>query len=104
MRQSINVYQFRDAFHAMGRSNQFSYEALGAIFEYLEECDPDTELDVIAVCCDFAESSIEDFINEYSIDTDGVDPDDIADTVQEFLMDQSGFVSLTPSGFVYLQF
>ena len=38
--------QFRDAFHRANRGTQFSYEALGLLFDYFEECDPDMELDV----------------------------------------------------------
>ncbi len=56
---SINVYQFRDAFHNMGRKDQFSYNALGALFDYLEQLEEDCgepiELDVIALCCEYAE-------------------------------------------------
>ena len=35
--QSINnVYQFREAFRLAGRSDQFSYEGLEVLFDYLE--------------------------------------------------------------------
>lgn len=59
MHQSINVYAFRDAFRSAGRGEQFSYEGLGALFEYLEELEESIgepyELDVISLCCDFSE-------------------------------------------------
>ncbi len=59
MKQSINFYQFQDAFERMGRGTQFSYEALDALFLYLqhfEEClKEETELDVVALCCEYQE-------------------------------------------------
>lgn len=68
MYQSINVYNFRDAFHNMGRGEQFSYEGLEVLFDGLEQYEADTgesvELDVIGLCCDFSESS-QDEIKEY---------------------------------------
>ena len=61
MHQSINEYQFRDAFHNMDRGDQFSYEGLGLLFNWLEQYEVDTgepvDLDVIALCCDFSEDS-----------------------------------------------
>lgn len=58
MKQTINIHQFRDAFQAQ-RPNQFSYSALSALFDYLEELEKDLgyeiELDVIALCCDWSE-------------------------------------------------
>ena len=61
MIQTINVSDFRAAFHSMGRKDQFSYEGLGALFDYLEEFDGGSyELDVIALCCDYSEDSPED--------------------------------------------
>ena len=60
MKQTVNIYQFRDAFQAQ-RPNQFSYSALSALFDYLEELERDTgeeiELDVISLCCEWSEYS-----------------------------------------------
>lgn len=56
MKQTINFHDFVDAFNRMGRSEQFSYSALKALFEYLEDIfDGDYELDVIALCCEWVE-------------------------------------------------
>jgi len=73
MKQAINLSQFRDAFHNMGRGEQFSYPALGALFEYLEQMESDTgaetELDGIALCCDFVEfDNLADFQTQYNAD------------------------------------
>ena len=59
MKQTINSSDFVDAFRTYGRQNQFSYDGLCALFEYLEEMEDgmgeEMELDVIALCCDFSE-------------------------------------------------
>jgi hypothetical protein len=58
MKQSINFSQFCDAFQAV-RPENFSYDGLNALYEWIEElddsCGTDTELDVIALCCEFSE-------------------------------------------------
>ena len=59
MKKTINEDQFVQAFKDYGRENQFSREALKALFEYIEGLEEDTgeetELDVIALCCEFTE-------------------------------------------------
>lgn len=78
--QRLNFSDFCRAFEDCGRGDQFSTDALRMIFDYLAE--DDSELDVIAICCDFVESSIE----ELAIDL-CMEPDDVRDH-----MDQSTFV------------
>ena len=64
---------FRDAFHRMGRGDQFSYDGLGYLFDYCEEIDENTELDVIALCCDYTEcGNLEEFKEQYDADVDDV--------------------------------
>jgi len=60
----ISVEQFRDSFKRMGREDGWTYEGLGALYEWLEENFPDNELDVIALCCDFSEYESLDKYNE----------------------------------------
>lgn len=59
MRQEITKCQFSDAFHAMGRESNFSYEGRDALYDYFveleEDCGMDVDLDVIAICCEFSE-------------------------------------------------
>lgn len=111
MKTSVNFSQFCDAFYNMGRADQFSYEAKRALFDFIEEmddqCGTETELDVIALCCEYAESSIEDLINDYNIDVTEAegDEDEIHSLVSEYLNDHTMVVSSLDSGsFVYTQF
>ena len=59
--KTLNVHDFRQAFIDYNRGEQFTYNALTALFEWLEELAEDTgtpyELDVIALCCEFTEYS-----------------------------------------------
>jgi len=59
MKTTVNKSDFRDAFRDHDRQDQFSYDALGALFGYLEDYEDNTgelvDLDVIALCCDFSE-------------------------------------------------
>jgi len=69
MKKTVYFNDFYDAFQAK-RSNNFSYEGLQALFDYLEQyeqdCGQELELDVIAICCDFAEyDSIDEFKYNY---------------------------------------
>jgi len=71
MINTINKYEFSDAFQKMGRQNQFSYEGLDALFDYLEMLEDDIgepiELDVIAICCEYSEyDNLEDLKEDYS--------------------------------------
>jgi len=60
MKQTINFSDFYDAFQAI-RPDNFSYDGLRALYNWLEDYADDTgedyELDVIALCCDFCEYS-----------------------------------------------
>ena len=56
---TIDQCLFRQTFHNYGRGDQFSYEGLNALFDYLEQLSEDMganiELDVIGLCCEFTE-------------------------------------------------
>ena len=104
MKQTINLYAFRNAFYKMGRKDSFSWEGLEVLFNYIEELEMATgeeiELDVISLCGDFVESIIEDLIREYDIDLSDCDTDDeeaIRETVMEY-MEQNTIVCGVTSG------
>jgi hypothetical protein len=59
-----------DAFQKMGRGDQFSYEGLIALFDYLEILEDDIgepiELDVISLCCEYSEyENLKEFQDDY---------------------------------------
>ena len=75
MKQTIDSNDFTRAFFDMNRQHNFSYEGLALLFDYLEECDPDMELDVVAICCDYSEDSPEDIVESYGIEYDTDEPE-----------------------------
>jgi hypothetical protein len=99
--------QFRDQFRQCGRANQFSYEALGLLFEYLNDCGSDIELDVVAICCEFSEESWQDIASYYSIRGFDAceDEDSQMAAVRSYLEDNTSIVGETSTGsFVFVQF
>lgn len=54
MIMTLNVYKFRDLLNRV-RPQQFTYEALGELFEYYEELDEGMEFDPVAICCEWSE-------------------------------------------------
>lgn len=59
MYTTVSFDDFANAFERKGRADQFSRAALRALFDYLEQMEEETgeqiELDVIALCCEYAE-------------------------------------------------
>ena len=110
MKQSItSVYQFRDAFREANRESQFSYDGLEVLFDYLEQLEQDTgeeiELDVIALCCDYAEEEASTLAAFYNIPLDDLEGDEIVETVLAELNNATSVCGVTDSGtIVYKQF
>lgn len=98
--------QFREEFAACGRKDQFSYEALGLIFDYIEENDPDYELDVIAICCEYSEDTWGSIADAYGIEIDeNESEDEQLQQVKDFLEGETVLIGETSNGsIVYIQF
>lgn len=106
MKTTINESEFRQAFSNYNRADNFSYEALGLIFDYLEQLEEDTgeeiELDVIAICCEYAEADAQTIADYYNIDLE--DDEEIEEAVMDYLNDNTQVIGQTPTGIVYAQF
>jgi hypothetical protein len=102
--QTVNLYSFRDAFIRAGRGDQFSYDGLGFIYDYLEESGQDAELDVVAICCDFQESDWQSIASEYGIDLTDCDEEESIDTVREYLETVTVVIGESDGSFVYATF
>ena len=80
MKQTINFSAFCDAFHAFKRYDQFGYTALQILFDYLEDMEQDTsveiELNVISLCCDYSVDSVADIALNYDIDLSECEDDE----------------------------
>ena len=95
MKITINMYEFERAFINMDRGEQFSYNGLKALYEYLEEYEEDTgtevELDVIALCCEYAEyDSLKEFQADYGEKYESIE--DISDATALIPIDNNSFI------------
>lgn len=107
MFKTINIYEFRSEFKSMGRGDEFSFDGLTILFDYLtdyEFCGEPYELDVIALCCDFDEATPREIAESYSIDIDGLNDAEVMKAVIDYLSDESVLVGSTDTTIVYQQF
>ena len=92
--KEIGENEFRDAFRSyvlnsvqLSRGDQFSYEALTALYEHLDclafNIGEPIELDVIALCCEWSEyDSIAEVRDAYEL-LEGVADVDVFETLQD---------------------
>ena len=111
MKQTVYFSDFTAAFHRADRGNQFTYDGLRVLFEYIEEyeesCGEEVELDVIALCCEYSEECADDIIGNYCLEDDTADmsDDEKRDFVRDYLSERTMLCGETSAGdFVYLQF
>ena len=96
MKQTVYLSDFRQAFKDMNRQEQFSYDGLEALFNWLEDDDfNEYELDVIALCCDYSEATLEEIANDHCISETAV----IA-----YLENNTWFEKLPNGSFLYQNF
>ena len=97
MKQTVNLYEFREAFRAI-RPDNFSYEGLDILFEYLEQLGEDIgeeiELDVIAICCDYSEDDFQVVAEQFELDVPTYDVDPL-ESLCEKIRDKTGFAEYT---------
>lgn len=99
MKQTLNFTTFANTFQNSSRADQFSYEALELIFDYIEECDSDYEFDMIAICCEWAEEDAATLAQYYNFDS--AELDDVVKAMQ----DATQVAGTTAAGaIVYVQF
>lgn len=111
MKQTINASQFSDAFLRADHKENFSYAGLDSLFGYLESMEEDTgeemELDIIALCCEFAEySSMKEVREAYSTDIDEAQDEETKDKeTLEWLRDQTTVIEIeNGQGVIIAQF
>ena len=105
MKRTINLSDFRDAFQKMDRANQFSYEGLEWLFDHCEELERDLgedyELDVIALCCDFTQSTYEDINRDYNLNLNN---DNLHKGVIDYLEKNTSIVNYDDDTVLFQQF
>ena len=109
MKTTVCRYTFEQAFKQADRFEQFGYDGLSIMFDYVAEYEASTglevELDVIAICCEYTHDIFSDIADSYSIDLkDCEDDDDKMKVVREYLEENTQLCGETSNSFVYLQF
>jgi len=101
MKNTINLYDFRDAFMQI-RPDNFSYQGLEILFEWLEEYEESTgeeiDLDVIAICCEWSETTREEIIQYYDI------PEDERENLVEWLNERTIVAGETTESIIFMDF
>lgn len=97
MKTTVSFYDFEQAFRNCDRFENFGYEGLKVLFDYIENYEDDTgeeiELDVIALCCEYNRDDYMDIADNYNIDLDDCDDDEERiNTVREYLADHTALV------------
>jgi len=97
MKSTVLLSDFRDAFQI--RKENFTFEGLRALFNYLEETEEDTgeeiELDVIAICCDYTEyENLAEFQNDYNAE-EYKTIEDIEEQTQVIMINEEAFIIQT---------
>lgn len=94
MKQTLNKFTFCEAFETETRHDQFSYAAREALFDYFEQCEEDTEIelefDMIGICCEYTEyENFQALQKDYS----GIETmDDLEYRTQVIMIDDIRFV------------
>lgn len=73
MLKTMDRYDFIDAFRqSEERQNEYSYDALGALYDYLDEIEHNSDylFDMIAICCEWTEyETLEEAVKDYGYQT-----------------------------------
>ena len=91
--KTFNENDFINEFEVYNRMDNFRYKGLRILFNALDElaqdCGMNIEMDVIALCCEYSEDSIDDIIDNYDIDLSDESFDNKADLVANYLYDNT---------------
>ena len=98
MKQTVNFTKFEQAFKDYGRSDNFSHEGLIALFDYLEDLESasvlEMELDVIGICCEYSEyKDFADFQMAYGPDYESID--DVGNETTVIPINDESFIILS---------
>ena len=73
MKTTVSREEFVRAFDKADRSDNFSPLGRRKLFDYFEQLEEDLgediEFDVIAICCDYSEDTIENVLKEYNLES-----------------------------------
>ena len=112
MIQTLNKDQFRFQMNQI-RPDNFSYEGQGVLFDYFEQLEDDLgeqiEFDPIAICCEYAEMTMDEIFEAYPEVLELIDMDRPREStysiVVDYLNDNGSYCGDTTQGtFIFQQF
>ena len=99
MKTNMNRNAFIEAFKKSDEyNNQFSPEALNLIFDYLEEIDENMDFDMVIICCNYIESTLDDINNDYDKNFKSIS------SARKFLENHTNVIGVTGNSIVYDNF
>ena len=113
MKQYVSVDMFRDRFLSSDTyKNNFTYDGLAALFEYLEQYEEDTneeiDFDMVALACGYSEyESALDAVEQYNgavEENKDFDEEDKENASLAWLRDQTQVIEVDGGGVIIQQF
>ena len=106
MYQLISKSAFHDAFVKKDRKENFSYMGLIALYDYLTECEDDQgiELDVIAICTEYSESTFSEFASYYRIKIEDEDEEDLKQAIIRYIDRNGSWYQILNDSIIYSDF
>ena len=85
---TLNTNDFITLFDEFDRSENFSRRARHVLFEYLDNLSDDIgdiQVDIIAICCDWAEYSEDELLSEYGhmVEEEDTSAEELAELLQD---------------------
>lgn len=108
--QNCGFYDVQAAFERMNQQDNFSPAGLRVLFSYLEQLSDDigqpVEMDVVAWCCDYAENTIDDIIQNYNLGDEVTEMDETEkhEHVMNYLQDNTVVCGETGTTIIYQVF
>lgn len=120
MKKTVYEDDFLREFRDCNREDNFTFEGLRTLFDYLEQYEEDTgeeiELDVISFCGDYSESTYLEFINDYDLEIEDYyeegetweealeeDEERIIEILTDYIQYHTSLVGFTDKGTVIYQ-
>ena len=102
MKTTVNFSDFVDGFTKLElRKDQFSYDGLKLIFDYLESLEEDgeeIEFDPIGICSDFTETTVPEFNSDYGTKFSSIEE------IEEYLDQHTFVVGKTKDSIVFVNY
>ena len=99
MKTTVNFSDFVDGFTKLEfRKDQFSYDGLKLIFDYLESFEEDgdeIEFDPVGICSDFTETTVPEFNSDYGTKFSSIEE------IEEYLDQHTSVIGRTEDGIVF---